>query len=153
MAHRVLQSPDMPIRSILATFAIVSLSACAHPRAALVTGTMVAVVGGALVATTHVRDCSSPEASELCGFDQGSDNIKQGTGAVILVSGLVLVFAGLVGLSNEHNKHPAVTAPTAPTASSALISRAAEVHAIALGPRIGRDAAVPRSFEPHSVAE
>ena len=142
----------MPIRSILVTVAIVSLSACAHPRAALVTGTMVAVVGGALVATTHVRDCSSPEASELCGFDQLGGTIKQDTGAVILVSGLVMVFAGLVGLSDEHNKPPAVTAPTAPAASSGSVSPAAEVHAVAIGARIGRAAAVPRGFGPHSVA-
>lgn len=104
----------MPVRSILATFAIVSLSACAHPRAALATGTMVAVVGGVVLATTHVRDCSSPLASDLCAFDRGSDSIKQGAGAAALVGGLVLVFAGLVGLSHEYTRPPAATAATVP---------------------------------------
>lgn len=106
----------MPIRSILATFAIVSLFACGHPRALLATGTMVAIAGGAALATTHVRDCSSPDASDLCGFDQLGDSIKQGTGAVIMISGLALVLAGLVGLSNEHTRPPAA----APAAASTM---------------------------------
>jgi hypothetical protein len=72
---------------------------------------------------------------------------------VILISGLALMFAGLVGLSNEHNVPHAVAAPTAPAASTALISPAAEVHAVALGAHIGRDPAVPRGSEPHSAAE
>jgi hypothetical protein len=103
----------MPIRSILATLAIASLSACAYPRAAIVTGTMVAVTGGVMAATARVRDCSTPDASELCGFDQLGDTIKQDTGAVIMVGGLALLLAGLVGLSNEHQA--AATAPAPPT--------------------------------------
>jgi len=111
MACRVLGSHGMPIRSF-AVLVIVFVSACAHPRTAIAFGTAVAAAGGALAVTTHVRDCSSPNASDLCAIDRGSDALKQLSGGVIMVGGLVLVVAGLIGLSNEHDK--AITTPSAP---------------------------------------
>lgn len=126
MAHEVLGSPGMPIRSMLAALALVSVSAsaCAQPRGALAAGTMVALVGGTIMVMTNVRDCSSPNASELCGFDQGGDTIKQDAGGVILLGGVALIFAGLIGLSQEHARSAAMTpasplAPTAPAAPTA----------------------------------
>jgi hypothetical protein len=111
----------MPIRSLLAILALLSPS-CAYPRAALATGTVIGVLGGVALATTHVRDCSSPNASDLCGFDQLHDQINQDIGAVILTTGITLALIGLVGLANEHSR-PVVApaAPAAPRASGAPI--------------------------------
>ena len=103
----------MLLRSLVATLALLSPS-CAHPRAALVTGTVIGILGGAVMATTHVRDCTSRDASELCGFDQQGDKLKQDTGAVIVLGGVALIFAGLAGLSDERTGHPAPLGPTAP---------------------------------------
>jgi hypothetical protein len=104
----------MPTRCVVAILAIVSLSACG-PRALIATGTMTGLVGGAFVATTHVRNCSSPEASDLCGFDQLGDTIKQDTGVALVITSFVLIVAGLVGLSSEHTRPPRATrAPPSP---------------------------------------
>jgi len=110
----------------LALFSV-SASACAQPRGALAAGTMIALVGGSIMVMTNVRDCSSPDASELCGFDQRGDIINQDAGAVILLGGVALVFAGLIGLSQEHARSAVMTpasllAPTAPLAPPAPVA-------------------------------
>jgi hypothetical protein len=140
----------MPIRSLLAIFALLSPS-CAAPRAALVTGTVIAVLGGVAMANTHVRDCSSPGASELCGFDQLHDQINQGIATVIMLGGVAVIFAGLAGLSTEHTRHPASPVPTAPAAPPTAPLAPAAPPSVALDSgwqrtTIGRDlaAAGPR---------
>jgi hypothetical protein len=123
---------------------IISVSGCAHPRTAIAVGTLVAVAGGAVMLTTHVRDCSSPDASELCDLDRGSDALKQLSGGVIMVGGLVLAVAGLIGLSNEHSKTTAPRAPAVP--ATPPLPDAAPLDATALHVRLGRDA-LPLRFD------
>jgi hypothetical protein len=82
-----------------------ALSACAHPRSALVSGAGMAGLGLLALSANQMTSCSSTEAFGCFGAGLGDDianGVAHTTGAVLLTTGLVVVGAGLVGLSNEN---------------------------------------------------
>jgi hypothetical protein len=82
-----------------------ALSACAHPRRALVGGAGMIALGVLAEATNHTTYCSDPEGYRCLGTQIGdgvTNDIAHGAGEMLLVGGIVAVIGGLVGLSNEH---------------------------------------------------
>jgi len=82
-----------------------ALSACAHPRRALVGGAGMIVLGVLADSTNHTTHCSDPEGAGclVTQFGDGvANDIARGAGEMLLVGGIVAVIGALVGLSNEH---------------------------------------------------
>jgi len=78
-----------------------ALSACAHPRRAMVGGAGMIALGVLAEATNHTTYCSDQCLGTQIG-DGVTNDVAHGAGEMLLVGGIVAVIGGLVGLSNEH---------------------------------------------------
>jgi hypothetical protein len=82
-----------------------ALSACAHPRSAIVGGAGMIALGALAEATNHTTYCSDPDGFGCLGTQIGdgvTNDLAHGAGEMLLVGGIVAVIGGLVGLSNDH---------------------------------------------------
>ncbi|MFT3694020.1 MAG: hypothetical protein QM831_12825 [Kofleriaceae bacterium] len=82
-----------------------ALSACAHPRSAIVAGGGVMVLGiVAETANSHTY-CSDPGGFGCVGSQVGDDignGLAHAAGTALIIGGLAIIVGGLIGLSNEH---------------------------------------------------
>jgi hypothetical protein len=83
----------------------VAVSACAHPRRALVGGAGMMVLGVLAETANGTSYCSDPGGYSCAGRQIGdsvANGIANGAGEMLLLGGIVAVVGGLVGLSDEH---------------------------------------------------
>lgn len=86
-----------------------ALSACAHPRRALVGGAGMIALGVLAESSKSSSYCSDPERYTCAGTQIGDSiatGLVNGAGSLLLLGGVVAIVGGLVGLSNEHPAVP-----------------------------------------------
>jgi hypothetical protein len=129
----------MSLRLVAAALAFTTLTACAIPRTAIVTGAVTAVAGGMLLSDSQSSPQRDPYNTPAKLVDGAVSATQALLGTMVLLVGAGLITSGAVGLGMEREpalaplaQVPAIDAPIRPTtldpagSATAVLSARAE---------------------------